>query len=213
MAQIFQFEGQAIRFIEGKPVANDVAVVLGYANPAKTISTKVKSKNKGVARMLTPGGLQQVTFLEEAGIYSLIFSSKLPIAEKFQDWLLENIKLLQPIDFYGIDANSVNKSGFVYLAMVSDTQWCKIGMSKKPYKRMSSLQTNNPQTITLIHRIFTFDMAALEKSLHTYYKDYWMKGEWFDLTDALIKDFPLVANQLDSNIEQHSLPENVNKIY
>jgi prophage antirepressor-like protein len=51
MAQIFQFEGHEIRFIDGKPVANDVAAVLGYADPAKTISTKVKSKNKGVAKM------------------------------------------------------------------------------------------------------------------------------------------------------------------
>jgi prophage antirepressor-like protein len=46
MAQIFQFDNQPIRFVDGKPVANDVASVLGYADPAKTISTKVKSKNR-----------------------------------------------------------------------------------------------------------------------------------------------------------------------
>jgi prophage antirepressor-like protein len=59
---------QPIRFVDGKPVAS----VLGYADPAKTISTKVKSKNKSVTKLVTPGGIQQVTVLEEAGIYQLI---------------------------------------------------------------------------------------------------------------------------------------------
>ena len=72
--QLFHFESQEIRFIDGKPVANDVAAVLGYADPATTVYRKVKDKNKGVAKMTTPGGMQSVTVLEEAGIYQLIFS-------------------------------------------------------------------------------------------------------------------------------------------
>lgn len=88
---VFEFDSQEIRFVDGKPVANDVAKVLGYADPAKTISIKVKDKNKGVAKMVTPGGIQSVTVLEEAGIYQLIFSSKLPSAEKFQDWVFEEV--------------------------------------------------------------------------------------------------------------------------
>ena len=88
---VFDFESHSIRFIDGKPVANDVAKVLGYADPAKTISTKVKPKNKGVTKLATPGGMQSVTVLEEAGIYQLIFSSKLPSAEKFQDWVFEEV--------------------------------------------------------------------------------------------------------------------------
>lgn len=88
---VFSFDSQDIRFVDGKPVANDVAAVLGYADPAKTVSTKVKSKNKGVAKMVTPGGIQSVTVLEEAGIYQLIFGSKLPSAEKFQDWVFEEV--------------------------------------------------------------------------------------------------------------------------
>lgn len=88
---VFGFDGQDIRFVDGKAVANDVATALGYADPAKTISTKVKDKNKGVTKMVTPGGIQSVTVLEEAGIYQLIFGSKLPSAEKFQDWVFEEV--------------------------------------------------------------------------------------------------------------------------
>jgi len=89
--QLFQFEEQEIRFVEGKPVANDVAKVLGYRDPADAVYRLVKSKNKGVCKTQTPGGMQSVTVLEEAGIYQLIFGSKLSIAEKFQDWVFEEV--------------------------------------------------------------------------------------------------------------------------
>lgn len=88
---VFSFDSNEIRFVGGKPVANDVAVALGYADPQSTISKKVQPKNKGVAKMETPGGTQSVTVLEESGIYQLIFGSKLDQAEKFQDWVFDEV--------------------------------------------------------------------------------------------------------------------------
>ncbi|MFM6254875.1 MAG: Bro-N domain-containing protein, partial [Dolichospermum sp.] len=62
------------------------------ADPAKAVSTKVKDKNKSVTKMVTVDRkLRDITVLEEAGIYQLIFSSKLPAAEKFQDWVFEEV--------------------------------------------------------------------------------------------------------------------------
>ena len=34
---VFQFDSQEIRFVDGKPVANDVATVLGFKNPADAV--------------------------------------------------------------------------------------------------------------------------------------------------------------------------------
>jgi prophage antirepressor-like protein len=93
----FQFESQEIRFINGKPVANDVALVLGYTNPRDAVYRLVKDKNKSVCKTQTlrygenKPRIEDITVLEEAGIYQLIFSSKLPIAEKFQDWIFEEV--------------------------------------------------------------------------------------------------------------------------
>ncbi len=42
-----------------------------------------------------PGGLQNVTFLTEKGLYKVLFKSRKPIAEKFQDWVCEVIKELR----------------------------------------------------------------------------------------------------------------------
>lgn len=90
--QLFHFESQEIRFIDGKPVANDVAAVLGYKSPADAVYRLVKEKNKSVCKTQTVDGkLRDVTVLEEAGIYQLIFSSKLESAERFQDWVFEEV--------------------------------------------------------------------------------------------------------------------------
>ena len=88
---VFSFDNNQIRFIDGKPVAKDVATVLGFKNPSDAVYRLVKPKNKGVCKIQTPGGKQLVTVLEEAGIYQLIFSSKLASAEKFQDWVFEEV--------------------------------------------------------------------------------------------------------------------------
>lgn len=88
---VFSFESKEIRFVDGKPIANDVAEALGFKSPSDAIYRLVKDKNKGVCKIQTPGGAQQVAVLEEAGVYQLIFSSKLPNAEKFQDWVFEEV--------------------------------------------------------------------------------------------------------------------------
>jgi prophage antirepressor-like protein len=85
------FKDQEVRFVDGNPVANDVAAVLGYKDPANAVNRIVKPKNKGVCDLQTPGGIQSVAVLKEAGIYQLIFSSKLAGAEEFQDWVFEDV--------------------------------------------------------------------------------------------------------------------------
>ena len=89
---VFEFEGQSIRWVDGKPVANDVAVALGYADPAKTVSTKVDPDNRSVTKTVTLDGKHRsVTVLEEAGIYQLIFGSKLASAKAFQKWVFSEV--------------------------------------------------------------------------------------------------------------------------
>ena len=131
------------------------------------------------------------------------------IGPKFAVWvdinLIDTSKINDLTNFS--DFKEQDNSGFIYLAQASQTRWCKIGISKQPYKRMSSLQTGSPLEITLIHRVFTFDMVALEKSLHDYYAAYSLRGEWFDLPVECIREFPAIANQLDTAIEQVCLPQ------
>ena len=77
--------------IEGKPYfcAKDVAGALGYAKPRNAVATHCKGALK--RGVLTEGGNQEMTFIPEGDIYRLIIRSKLPSAEKFESWVMDEV--------------------------------------------------------------------------------------------------------------------------
>ena len=68
-------------------VGKDVAEALGYSNARKAVLVHVDAEDKGVTKWDTPGGTQQMTIINESGLYSLILSSKLPSAKEFKHWV------------------------------------------------------------------------------------------------------------------------------
>lgn len=78
---------------DGEPwfVGKDVTKILGYTNPSKAIADHVDVEDKGVTKCYTPGGVQNLTGINESGLYSLILSSKLPSAKKFKRWVTSEV--------------------------------------------------------------------------------------------------------------------------
>ena len=72
-------------------VGKDVATALGYVRTADAVREHVPDKYKGVCEMATPGGKQKVVIINEAGMYKLIMRSDLESAEKFSDWVCEEV--------------------------------------------------------------------------------------------------------------------------
>lgn len=79
--------------IEEEPwfVGKDVAVALGYESPRAAVSKKVDPEDKGVSEMETPSGKQQMTIINESGLYALIFGSKLESAKRFKHWVTHEV--------------------------------------------------------------------------------------------------------------------------
>lgn len=79
--------------INGEPyfVGKDVATALGYKETAKAVREHVDADDKGVSVLDTPGGKQQITVINESGLYSLIFASKLPSAKRFKRWVTSEV--------------------------------------------------------------------------------------------------------------------------
>lgn len=79
--------------IDGEPffVGKDIAEVLGYSNPRDAINKHVDDEDKGVAKCDTPGGIQDLTVINESGLYSLILRSQLPKARQFKRWVTSEI--------------------------------------------------------------------------------------------------------------------------
>lgn len=78
---------------DGEPyfVGKDVANILGYTNSRKAIGDHVDEEDKGVTKCDTLGGVQELTVINESGLYSLILSSKLPTAKKFKRWVTSEV--------------------------------------------------------------------------------------------------------------------------
>jgi len=63
-----------------------------------------------VLTMHTLGGDQQVTFLTEKGLYKVLFKSRKPIAEKFQNWVCEVIKEIRLNGLYDLQKEIEKKN-------------------------------------------------------------------------------------------------------
>ena len=94
-----------IRAIEkdGEPwfVGKDVASILGYAKPLNALSMHVDgddSLKQGLTDSI--GRNQETIFINESGVYALIFGSKLPRAKEFKRWVTN--KVLPAIRKHGV---------------------------------------------------------------------------------------------------------------
>ncbi len=59
-----------------------MASILGYKNISDTLKKHVDNEDKGVAKCDTLGGTQEMTVINESGLYSLILSSTFPKREQ-----------------------------------------------------------------------------------------------------------------------------------
>lgn len=86
--------------IDGKPyfVGKDVAQALGYVNTKDALIQHVDAEDKRIIQRSQITTLEMdipnrgLTLINESGLYSLIFGSKLESAKAFKHWKLDNSK-------------------------------------------------------------------------------------------------------------------------
>ena len=83
--------------IDGEPwfVGKDVARALGYSNASKAVMVHVSDDDK-IKEMLTADTqngnvVTETTLINESGMYSLIFGSKLESARRFKHWVTSEV--------------------------------------------------------------------------------------------------------------------------
>lgn len=70
-------------------IGKEIALILGYAKPSVAVSKKVSKEDRRAMRMETPGGMQNMTIINEKGLYSLILSSKRPNTNEFHEYIVK----------------------------------------------------------------------------------------------------------------------------
>ena len=93
--QVFNFEQNEVRTVliknEAWFVGKDVATVLGYKNTKDALLKHVDDEDKLGSRITTSGQAREMVAINESGVYSLIFGSKLDSAKRFKKWVTSEV--------------------------------------------------------------------------------------------------------------------------
>ena len=71
-------------------VAGDIADSLGYRN-APDMTRFLDEDEKGTQKVRTHGGIQNVTVVNESGMYHAVIKSKKPEAKRFRKWITQDV--------------------------------------------------------------------------------------------------------------------------
>ena len=85
--------GKVRTLVEGENIwfcLNDICKALGLSNPSKVMNDLPKDLTNSYP-LLTNGGLQNMTFVNESGLYRTIFKSRKEKALEFQDWVCSEV--------------------------------------------------------------------------------------------------------------------------
>lgn len=177
--------------IDGTPwlVGKDVAVALGYKEPTKAVRDKVDPEDRGMSKMDTPSGEQEMLIINESGLYSLILSSKMPKAKAFKHWVTSEV------------LPAIRKNG-VYETV-------------KAQQHIEQLEATNERLTAAIHAVSTAkeqlaEVTDLRNDFIKHRDDYkarfiQAKANYGKICDSLRQAEGLVAKaqaELDSRIDQ-----------
>jgi predicted GIY-YIG superfamily endonuclease len=90
---------------------------------------------------------------------------------------------------------------YVYLISDTNSYSYKIGVSNNPEKRIKSLQTGNDNKLKIIHKVQCQYYNDVETALHNSYQFFKINGEWFELTDDDVNNFPEFCKKIDENFK------------
>ncbi|WP_312399548.1 BRO family protein [Leuconostoc lactis] len=117
--EVFNFEANEVRTViidnEAWFVGKDVADALGYAKSRNALIKHVYEDDalkQGVTDSL--GRSQETTLINESGVYSLIFGSKLDSAKRFKKWVTSEV------------LPAIRKTGSYQVKQLSPTEMLKL---------------------------------------------------------------------------------------
>jgi anti-repressor protein len=178
---IFNYEGNTVRTVmkDGSPwwVLRDVCSVLEIGN-SRDVMARLDSDEKGVDIIDTPGGKQEVSIINESGLYSVILVSRKPEAKKFKRWVTHEV--LPSIRRHGLYATDELLANPDFL--IKALQELKAERVKN-LELTTTISIQEQQIAEMKPKASYYDVVLNCKdavSITTIAKDYGKSGRWFN---------------------------------
>ncbi len=142
--------------IDGEPwlVGKDVALALGYSEPRSAVSKRVDKEDRGVAKTATPSGIQEMTIINESGLYALIFGSRLESAKRFKHWVTsEVLPAIRKTGRYITPSEGTMESMFEAMS-------CNM---KMVYERMSNIESKIDERMESVESMMQEQSAMMQE--------------------------------------------------
>lgn len=145
----FQFEGQNVRVVNREGVAwwvlTDVCGVLEIRN-SRDAADRLDNDEKGVAIIDTLGGPQEMTIINESGLWSLVLTSRKPAAKRFKKWVTGEV------------IPSIRRTGAYVASAAGDTS--ETLMARAVLAAQEALQRKDAELGALAPKALAYDRIA-----------------------------------------------------
>ena len=177
--------------VDGEPwlVGKDVARALGYKDTVNALKSHVDEEDKkGGWQITTPSGVQEMTIINESGLYSLVLSSKLPGAKKFRRWVTsEVLPSIRRTGGYQLPKDYLSALRALVaveeekLALRAENEQQRQAIAEfEPVRQYVDTILSSPGTMATTQIAADYDMSAkqLNKILHEEGLQHCVNGQW-----------------------------------
>lgn len=140
---------------DGEPwfVASDVATALGYTNPSRSVQDHCKYAElfKTTDSVVLDIPARGLLIIPESDVYRLIMRSNLPNAEKFQDWVTDEVlpSIRKTGQYGGYDLPRIPTSFSDALRMIADIEEEKqLALEQRDYYRRTKAEIGSRREAT-----------------------------------------------------------------
>lgn len=152
LQNVFEYGESKVRVIikNGEPwfVARDICDILKHTNSRVAVD-RLDEDEKGVSKVYTPGGLQEMTVVSESGLYALVLTSNLPEAKRFKKWVTSEV------------LPRIRKTG-AYIAQPQSIEDLIIMQAQAMKQLRGQVEEVSAATKTLTHRVENLDLIDIK---------------------------------------------------
>lgn len=129
-------------------VGKDVALALGYAKPENALSTHVDEEDKTITLIQGTGSnyKSNTTIINESGMYSLVFGSRLKTAKEFKHWVTSDVlPTLRKTGSYLITTDQVSRKDLALMIIKAEEEKERLALENK--KQADVIESQKPAVI------------------------------------------------------------------